>query len=392
MAVRPGSPEDKTYYGSQYQLNAAIKRYEEKVARDSIDADNAENEKRKQDAENKTVLSKAETAAKAKSIEDEQARGSKGKDLEAGAETSAKLVDKYADGAFDKIQDSDFYKEGVSRQKGVLDQKGDLVASAKEQAKGMTSQEMQMMRGKARQSIAGQTQSNLRQIAAMQAQMGVRGGTAGAQQMQAMLAGQNAQAGMEQQLMMQQRAMQQQGLQGVNQAVGSYEGSSNALSQAQGQAFTFDIGTAGQRLGMIAQGATSLAGMSSSERIAKVNADASIKAAKAQGSGGGGGSVVCTVTCEQGFLPLNILRADENFSRNNLSKEVITGYHSWGIPLAQFMKNNKWLTFILSPITKAWAYQMAYLEGEYNKPNILGKILLKVGVPICNIIGKLRRK
>jgi len=195
----------------------------------------------------------------------EQDRNKLGKDLERGAEVSAGLVDKYADGAFDKIQDSDFYKEGVSRQKGVLDQKGDLVASAKEQAKGMTSQEMQMMRGKARQSIAGQTQSNLRQIAAMQAQMGVRGGTAGAQQMQAMMAGQNAQAGMEQQLMMQQRAMQQQGLQGVNQAVGSYEGSSNALSQAQGQAFTFDIGTAGQRLGMIAQGATGLAGMSSSD-------------------------------------------------------------------------------------------------------------------------------
>jgi len=321
----------------------------------------------------------------------EQDRNKLGKDLERGAETSAKLVDKYADGAFDKIQDSDFYKEGVSRQKGVLDERTSLLAAQKEQAKGMTSQEMQMMRGKARQSIAGQTQSNLRQIAAMQAQMGVRGGTAGAQQMQAMLAGQNAQAGMEQQLMMQQRAMQQQGLQGVNQAIGSYEGSSNALSQAQGQAFTFDIGTAGQRLGMIGQGATSLAGMQSSERINQVNADASIKAAKAQGSGGGG-SVVCTVTCEQGFLPLNILRADENFSRNNLSKEVITGYHSWGIPLAQFMKNNKWLTFILSPITKAWAYQMAYLEGEYNKPNILGKILLKVGVPICNIIGKLRRK
>jgi hypothetical protein len=387
MAVKP----DKSKFANHYQYTKAMNLWKTQVEAESLDADNAGNEKRKQDAENQTVLSKAETDAQAKSIADEQARVSKGKDLEAGAETSAELVDKYADGAFDKIQDSDFYKEGVSRQKGVLDQKGDLVASAKEQAKGMTSQEMQMMRGKARQSIAGQTQSNLRQIAAMQAQMGVRGGTAGAQQMQAMLAGQNAQAGMEQQLMMQQRAMQQQGLQGVNQAVGSYEGSSNALSQAQGQAYTFDIGTAGQRLGMIAQGATGLAGMSSSERIAKVNADASVKAAKAQG-GGGGGSVVCTVTCDQGFLPLNILRADENFSRNNLSKEVITGYHSWGIPLAQFMKNNKWLTFILSPITKAWAYQMAYLEGEYNKPNILGKILLKVGVPICNIIGKLRRK
>jgi len=191
-------------------------------------------------------------------------------DFASGAASTARTVDKYADGAYDKIQDTAEYKEGVDRSQ-------DILSAKREAMKGMTSAEMQMNRGAARQQIAGSTQANMRQIASMQAQMGVAGGTASAQQMQAMMAGQSQQAGMEQNLMMQQRQMQEQGLAG-------FEGTSNNLAQGQMQAKTFDIGTAGQRLGAIQAGATNFANIASSERQAKIAADASVAAARASKS------------------------------------------------------------------------------------------------------------
>jgi hypothetical protein len=298
-------------------------------------------------------------------------------DFASGAASTARTVDKYADGAYDKIQDTAEYKEGVDRSQ-------DILSAKREAMKGMTSAEMQMNRGAARQQIAGSTQANMRQIASMQAQMGVAGGTASAQQMQAMMAGQSQQAGMEQNLMMQQRQMQEQGLAG-------FEGTSNNLAQGQMQAKTFDIGTAGQRLGAIQAGATNFANIASSERQAKIAADASVAAAKAS-SGGGGGSVLCTVAFHKGYLPEHILAADENYGRTKISEDVLKGYQLWGKPLARLMKRSKLVTKIMLPIIKGWAYHMAYIEGKHDKPNLMGRFLLAVIAPICGIIGKVTKR
>lgn len=303
-----------------------------------------------------------------------------GKDLERGAEITSGLVDKYADGAFDRVQDSAFYKEGVTSQR-------DIIAQKREQAKGMSSAEMQLQQGRSAQKIRGTTQANIRGIAAMQNQMGLGtggGGTAAAQRMQAMFAGQNAQSNLTQNLMMQQRQMQAQGLAGQ-------EASQGALTAAQGKAFSFDVGTASNRLNMIGMGAANLAGIQSTERIADVQAAASVKAAKA-GKTSSGGTAVCTVANEYGYLPDDILKADGEYGLKNMSSDCFRGYHSFAIPLANLARKYKWVIFLCLPFVRGWAYHMAYLEGVYPKSNIIGKAIHKLGVPVCEFIGRLLRR
>jgi hypothetical protein len=56
------------------------------------------------------------------------------------------------------------------------------------------------------------------------------------------------------------------------------------------------------------------------------------------------------------------------------------------------MSKSKVVTQIVKPIAKAWAKHMAYEEGISDKPSITGKIIHKIGLPICRIIGSFKVK
>ncbi len=118
----------------------------------------------------------------------------------------------------------------------------------------------------------------------------------------------------------------------------------------------------------------------------KINAEAQIKASDAQ-KPGGGLSAMCTATYEQGLLPYNIWKADTEFGQK-LPKEVMRGYHSFGVPVANLIRKFPLLVYITLPFVNSWAYEMAYREGKYHKSNLLGKIIYSIGLPICKFIGK----
>ncbi len=100
------------------------------------------------------------------------------------------------------------------------------------------------------------------------------------------------------------------------------------------------------------------------------------------GGGGGGGKVLCTELNRQGFLPDHILAADLECAKN-ISAEVKEGYWLWAKPLVEVMKRSELVTAMLRPFITAWAYQMAYKMGVVTKPNRLGVVLEKIGIPIC---------
>ncbi len=119
-----------------------------------------------------------------------------------------------------------------------------------------------------------------------------------------------------------------------------------------------------------------------SEQLKK---DAEIE--KARMADAEGGKVICTQTMRQGLLCPAILRADEAYGRT-LPREVMRGYHSWGIPVARTMKQFPLLTYFLAPFAWAWANEAAFRHNGSGESNLLGRLLLKIGIPLCKFLGR----
>jgi hypothetical protein len=132
---------------------------------------------------------------------------------------------------------------------------------------------MQAQRDVAGQGIARATELSRRRLAAAQSRAGVRGATAGAQQMGVLQQGIQAQQGLEQQLLMNQREAQRQGMQDVlttGRATKEFD-----LSQAARERFAqLQTALASEQMGV-------------SERAGVAAQNASIAAANAQKPSGG---------------------------------------------------------------------------------------------------------
>lgn len=102
-------------------------------------------------------------------------------------------------------------------------------------------------------------------------------------------------------------------------------------------------------------------------------------------------SVICKELNRQGYIPDEILKLDGEFRKEYISDNVYAGYLSWANTVVKWMKKYPTVTTIVKPIGVAWAYEMAHRKDPHIcDGNILGKILLKVGVPICWVINKIR--
>lgn len=108
------------------------------------------------------------------------------------------------------------------------------------------------------------------------------------------------------------------------------------------------------------------------------------------GSGSGGMSVICTELHRQGILSDELYQADgiwfDSFKRSN--PDVVSGYHYWAIPVVQAMRKSKTLTKLISLIALPWAEDMAYQVGKRKSGNILGRIVMAVGIPLCRVFGR----
>ena len=111
---------------------------------------------------------------------------------------------------------------------------------------------------------------------------------------------------------------------------------------------------------------------------------------------GGGGTVICTALYNLGYLPEDIYRLDQKYGElaATFDPALYKGYYVWGQPVAEYIQGdgigNKLVLHLLArPVAGAWAKQMAHdLEPDNYKSNIVGKILMSIGYPICRAIGK----
>jgi len=108
------------------------------------------------------------------------------------------------------------------------------------------------------------------------------------------------------------------------------------------------------------------------------------------GGGGGDGTVICTELHRQGILSKDIYLSDQEFGRKLAIEdpEAFAGYHAWAIPVVSLMKKSFLFTKFVALFALPWAREMHFIEAGVGKGSILGKFMIKFGVPICRFIGR----
>ena len=101
-----------------------------------------------------------------------------------------------------------------------------------------------------------------------------------------------------------------------------------------------------------------------------------------------GGTVICTELYKQGLLDEKTYKADSAYG-SLLDDDILIGYKVWGQVVARLMSKSKVFTRIVSIFAIPWAKEMAFQIGVLDEGSWLGRIMNKIGIPICRFIGRL---
>ena len=99
---------------------------------------------------------------------------------------------------------------------------------------------------------------------------------------------------------------------------------------------------------------------------------------------------LCTGLHRQGLIPNAIYRADNAFGKLQ-DAAVVTGYHLWTKPVVRWMqRDDGWgrlATMLAYLIVTPWSRHMAYKMGAIDKDSPIGAVIMRVGKPICAVLG-----
>lgn len=104
------------------------------------------------------------------------------------------------------------------------------------------------------------------------------------------------------------------------------------------------------------------------------------------------GKIICDYFYRKGLLSKKLWEADEAYGvKLSISEpDVMRGYHAWAKHYVREMEKESLLGKVYFAWAKLWVPHWAkHLAGE---KTIRGKILHSIGKPICNIIGKFKRR
>jgi hypothetical protein len=112
----------------------------------------------------------------------------------------------------------------------------------------------------------------------------------------------------------------------------------------------------------------------------------------AGGGSSAGSRVLCTYfTIERGWLPKKAYIGNLKYGQQNFSQNALNGYHTWGIPLVQYLRKNKNSLIekaVFKILVEGWVYETAHRQGYHNKCSYRGKLILATLKPICSLIGR----
>ena len=101
-----------------------------------------------------------------------------------------------------------------------------------------------------------------------------------------------------------------------------------------------------------------------------------------------GDKVICTELNRRGYISDEVLDLDVRHRKQFIHDTVQSGYLKWANPLVGLMKKSWIITQIVRPFGCAWANEMASRMSIRYKGNLLGKAIIKVGLPLCGFIGR----
>ena len=104
-----------------------------------------------------------------------------------------------------------------------------------------------------------------------------------------------------------------------------------------------------------------------------------------------GGRVICNELQRQGLMTRKQIVLDYRFTRDYLTPAHVDGYHYWAIHVVRQLRQGKNVK-LWKHIATHRVNEIAYIYGERDKPDYLGKVYRHIGEPICWLIGKLKNE
>lgn len=99
-----------------------------------------------------------------------------------------------------------------------------------------------------------------------------------------------------------------------------------------------------------------------------------------------GGRVICNELVRQGLMTRKQLVLDYKYTRDYLTPQHVAGYHLWSIWMVKQMRKGKFVKF-WNHIANHRANEIAYIYGQRDKPDYLGKIYKKILESNCYVLG-----
>ena len=94
-------------------------------------------------------------------------------------------------------------------------------------------------------------------------------------------------------------------------------------------------------------------------------------------------TIVCSELNRQGYLPRSIMLKDSEYRKRCVPAEAYTGYLMLFTGVVRRMKTSKSITALIRPFGVAAATEMAHRVDSNVPCNLLGKVILCLGIPIC---------
>ena len=104
-----------------------------------------------------------------------------------------------------------------------------------------------------------------------------------------------------------------------------------------------------------------------------------------------GGRVICNELMKQGFMSKEDVILDYRFTRDYLTPQHVNGYHLWAVWVVKQMRKGRMISF-WKYIAQSRANEIAYIYGRRDKPDYVGKVVRKIGEPVCWFFGLFCKK
>lgn len=101
-------------------------------------------------------------------------------------------------------------------------------------------------------------------------------------------------------------------------------------------------------------------------------------------------SIVCTELNRQGYLPWNVMVKDSEYRKQYVPFDAYYGYLMLFSPVVRAMQKSRLVTTLIRPFGVATAREMASRVDNTIKGSWLGKVILKIGIPLCRFYCRFR--